>query len=128
MPLKILTLNCRGLHKNLKRKNIFSKCKNYDVCCLQETYISAELYNKWKKEWSGHFYYNLGTSHSNGLIILTKSSIYFDEQPKLISSNHRILVIDLKKENHNYLIVNLYAPNKKKDKIFFLKLYVTVWI
>ena len=119
MPLKILTLNCRGLHKNLKRRHIFSLCIKYDICCLQETHITESLYKQWKNEWKGYFYFSKGTSNSNGLITLIKPNIILDEEPKLMHSEQRILAIEFTQENDTYLIVNIYGPNKKKEKLIF---------
>ena len=120
MPLTIFSLNCRGLNKTIKRKQIFSTCKKYDICCLQETYITDDNFNQWSNEWKGSLYYFKGTSNSNGLIILINNKVNFDESSaKILHSEQRILGIEFIISNKKYLIINTYAPNKKKEKVKF---------
>lgn len=124
MPLTIFSLNCRGLNKPFKRKLIFSQCKKYDISCLQETYITYENYKQWSNEWSGSIHYVEGTSNSNGLMILTNNKSYSVAVPKVVYSEKRILGIEFEISDKKYLVVNIYAPNKKKEKIrFYNNLY-----
>ena len=115
MSLKILSLNCRGLGKKLKRRLIFNICKSYDVSCLQETYITKSKYEEWKNEWNGDLIYYNGTTHSKGQIILIKESLTSN-----ISSTHhisdRILGIDLNINDTAYSILNIYSPCIGKEK------------
>ena len=119
MPLKLFSFNCRGLHKNLKRKLIFSQCKQYDVSCLQETYITEEDYKKWKLEWNGQFFYFKGTNNSNGLIILINNSFSHKIDVKTIHSEEKILGIEISFSKTKYVIINVYAPHKKREKVVF---------
>ena len=68
--IKTASLNCRGLSKKLKRRTVFRTCLQYDIICLQETYITKEKYNEWKLDWKGQLEYLEGTNRSKGLIIL----------------------------------------------------------
>ena len=124
MPLTIFSLNCRGLNKTLKRKQIFSTCRRYDICCLQETYITENNYNQWSAEWKGSLFYFKGTSNSNGLIILINNKLDIEGSAKIIYSEQRILGIEIIISNKKYLLINVYAPNKKKEKVkFYESLY-----
>ena len=86
---------------------------------MQETYITDELYEQWKKEWYGSFFYVKGTSNSNGLITLINPNIKLEHEPKLVLSDQRILAIEVKISNDYYIFLNTYAPNKKKQKLIF---------
>ena len=124
MPLKLLSFNCRGLHKNLKRKLIFSKCKQYDIICLQETFITEDDYKKWKLEWDGQLIYYRGSNHSNGLIILINNSLKLENEVKIIHSEEKIIGIEITFFEMKYVIINIYAPHKKREKVvFYNKLY-----
>ena len=74
--LTFSSLNCRGLNKKLKRKTIFNSCLNYDISCLQETYITDGKY----KEWKGQLKYNPGTNQSKGLIILINDKLQYKSE------------------------------------------------
>ena len=120
MSLKFFSLNCRGLNKSLKRKYIFKQCSKFHISCLQETYITNEVAAEWKKGWGGDLYFYSGTNKSKGQIILINKNIALDRKPKLVSSDERILALDISSENVRYYIINIYAPNKNNEKnIFF---------
>ena len=124
MPLTIFSLNCRGLNKSLKRKLIFTTCKKYDISCLQETYITENNCKQWSNEWNGSLHYCKGTSNSNGLIVLINKNLDIQGTPQIIISEQRILGIEIKTSNKKCFIINIYAPNKKSEKIkFYEKLY-----
>ena len=121
MPLKVISFNCRGLHKTLKRKTIFATCKKYDVCCLQETFITDHLAPVWNKEWDGPFLHFPGTNNSKGQIILINNNLNLDSAPKIIHAEERIIVIELVIDHKTFFILNIYAPNIKKEKPDFFK-------
>ena len=119
MPLNIISLNCRGLHKKLKRKIIFNICKKYDVCCLQETYVTDHLSSIWEKEWGGPFFYFPGTNNSKGQIILINNKLNLDSTPKILLTQERIIALELTIDSKIFSIINVYAPNSKKEKPYF---------
>ena len=53
--LKIATLNCRDLNRQLKRRAIFKSMSTYDIICLQETFITENKAAEWGREWGGEF-------------------------------------------------------------------------
>ena len=70
VKFSISTLNVRGINKKLKRFSIFSKCLDYDISFLQESYITEDKFPHWQDEWKGKLFYSPGTNNSNGLITL----------------------------------------------------------
>ena len=57
---KIISLNVNGMRRNTKRKNTFSliRKQKVDIACLQETHITDDTYELWKKEWGSDFIYH----------------------------------------------------------------------
>lgn len=128
--LKVASINVRGLNRKLKRKSIFNKCKQYDVICLQETYITKERFEEWKKDWPGSMVYtSSGSVHSRGQIILLNKS-FQESDFETIVEKERILGIKLSFGNLQWKIFNVYGPNKDygpedktKRKDFISELY-----
>ena len=75
--LKILSLNCRGLNNTLKRRMLFKQFLDFNICSLQETYVTQNNVSVWKQDWSGELLYINGTSNSNGLIILVNKNFSY---------------------------------------------------
>ena len=121
--MKIASFNCRGIGKKLKRKSIFKECLKYDVTCLQETFVTYKKSEEWKLEWKSEFYHVEGSSNSQGLIVLTKKKMK-EGTIQLITRKERLLCLKLDCDDLSFYILNIYAPNFKKEKIlFFNELY-----
>ena len=73
----VLSLNVRGLHKTIKRRQIFRWLHQQkpDVVFLQETYSSAQNLKSWEAEWGGKRIGSHGTNHSRGVMILFKPKL-----------------------------------------------------
>ena len=121
MQLGIASLNCRGLNKNIKRKRIFQKCKEFDIICLQETHITKDNGELWKTEWGGNLYFSEGTANSKGQIILINRKLDFD-QINIVVKTERLLGISikLKNETESFYIINVYGPNNDLEKPSFI--------
>ena len=89
------SVNGRGLNKSLKRRIIFNKCSNFNISCIQESYITEDKAEEWKRDWKGGFYYSSCTNHSKGLIILTNPEILIDDI-ELFLKKERIMGIKSK--------------------------------
>ena len=68
--------------------------RQYDVICLQETYVTKTLSDVWMKEWGEGFVFCEGTSHSAGQMILFRKC--FSGNFKLVCETERILIVLLK--------------------------------
>ena len=117
--MHISTLNCRGLTSNLKRRHFFQSMNKVSISCLQETYITSENCNLWSREWNGDFFYQCGTSHSKGLIILINNNFKVDDL-KEIKINSRCLGISFHLLDKLFIVFNIYAPAKAEERIPFL--------
>ena len=118
--IRFASLNARGLNKKSKRYTVFNKCKNFDVVCLQETYITDAKYESWKRDWPGDFLYTPGSCHSKGQIILINKNLKYDKIESLIQ-NERFLGVKLHLDNMVLKIINVYAPNPRADKLKFIQ-------
>ena len=116
--MKIASFNCRGIGKKLKRKTIFKECLKFDFSCLQETFVSDLKSKEWKLDWIGDFYHVEGTSNSLGLIVLIRKKLE-DGAVQIVIRKKRILCLKVTYNDFCFYIVNVYAPNSKKEKLLF---------
>ena len=117
--LTFSSLNCRGLNKKLKRKTIFNSCLNYDISCLQETYITDGKYKEWSLDWKGQLKYNPGTNQSKGLIILINDKLQHSIL-NVYNIKDRILGLKISINEVVYFVFNIYAPNSKNENMAFI--------
>ena len=113
--LNILSLNVNGLRNYDKRKILFRKFKEQklDIICLQETYVTEDVVNKWKKEWGGELVYSVGTGRSKGQLILLGKHLLYDHE--VIHCSDRLLIIKLIVDNESICVCNAYAPNSTNE-------------
>ena len=120
---KIVSLNVRGIRRNTKRRNIFAiiKKQKFDIACLQETHITDDVYEQWKKEWGSDFIYYNGTPKSKGQMILIGNNILQDKEitscTEIIHKDERTIAIKIKTNIGKILVVNCYAPNDNAAKV-----------
>ena len=117
--MHIVTLNTRGLGSQLKRRHLFQSLNKYSISCLQETFITNDTCNLWSSEWNGEFFYECGTAHSKGLIILINKNFKVSNLKK-IQINDRCLAITFTLLDKEYFIFNIYAPADKEERVPFL--------
>ena len=118
--LSIVTVNVRGLKNKKKRHCVFNFVKKgkYDVVALQECHITSEQEaTQWELQWGGKLYYTSGTARSLGQTLLVNKKHM--QHSELIYQESRILVIKIKVEDRNIMIMNIYAPNNNVEKIEF---------
>ena len=105
VKFSISSLNCRGLNKSIKRHAIFSKCLNFDVSFLQESYITANKSHIWQDDWKGKLFYSSGTNNSNGLITLLNENIINNTETVFYKSE-KILGISIVINKDTFFFVN----------------------
>lgn len=117
--MKLLSLNCRGLNVQLKRNLYFKLFEQYDIICLQETYVTAKNVDIWKSQWGGDFFQIFGTTNSKGQIILMNKRFSHDETSEF-QLDERCLGISFTASEKHFSIFNLYAPSVKGERIAYL--------
>lgn len=107
-----------------KRRNIFNLLKNqkYHIILLQETHSSPEIEKVWSNEWGNRIIYAHGTHKSKGVAILILKNFPAEIESVRLDPSGRFLIIDLKIQEYNFVLVNIYAPNED-DPNFFISLF-----
>ena len=79
-PLKLVSLNVKGISNFHKRKTIYTWCrrKNADFSFLLETHSKTEIETQWNNEWEAGIIMSHGSSNSRGVAILIKNWKYVD--------------------------------------------------
>jgi exonuclease III len=103
-PLKIISLNCRGLANPERRRRIFLYLRSFnaDIICLQETHTPPEDAAFWTQTWGGPAIW----SHHVGLLLAPRHTL------RSYSFHHaqRVLCGDVTVGGHSFSVANIYAP------------------
>ena len=68
-----------------------------------------------KREWKGKIFYRIGTSRSNGQLILIERKLVYEEV-KLVKETDRIIIIQIIINDTKHTVINFYAPNIIAEK------------
>ena len=123
IDIKGLSVNVRGLNKSLKRRAVFRWLhqQNCSFVFLQETYSSKECENTWQAEWGGKIFFNHGTKHSKGTMILFHPKLNFKIEKQISDKNGRFIILDGSFADTRTVLVNIYAPNDVHQQVSFFK-------
>ena len=75
--------------------------------------------NLWSFEWGGKILFSHGTNNSRGVAILFKNGSNFDVSNVYHDNYGRILSVNFVKDEVNFTLVNVYAPNIESLQIDF---------
>lgn len=125
--IKLLSLNCRGLHDIKQTRKLFQWLddNDYDIVCLQETYCTNTLRPKLDECWKGECFHAItDSSHSRGVSVLLGKK--FLDTIEVVSSHYckdgRKIIVNIKLKNDDTVsIASLYAPNIESDRKTFFK-------
>ena len=114
----LISLNVKGISNFKKRRTIFTWCRKRqaDIIFLQETHSTVQTDTQWKNEWGAELHTSHGTSNSRGVAIMIKNGFDCTVCQKLVDPSRRYIILKA-----SYVLTNLYAPNKDKEIINFLK-------
>ena len=126
--VKLISLNVKGIGNFRKRTAIFTWCrKRTDTCLLQETHSTEKIENQWKNEWGAELIFCHGSSNSRGVAILIKNGVDCTIHKKVLDPLGRYIILKAEIKDKMYVLINVYAPNKDKDNVAFLKnLLITI--
>ena len=117
---QIVSLNVRGLRDSRKRQEIFrwlkKNSKGENIIFLQETHTSEKDVTKWEREWKSKIIMDHGSTNSKGVAILLPSKPNFTIDNVKISKNGRKIILNLKREDVEYCLINIYAPTQNMEK------------
>ena len=112
---KIISLNVRGLNK------IFKWLHRQTAHCyfLQETFSTEQSINTWRSEWGGNIFYSHGSNHSKGVMILVNPRSQLEVMRSTKDKNGRSVMLEIKLDNRNLVLANVYAPNDIPQQVKF---------
>lgn len=120
--IHICTLNTKGLQQSEKRKRIseWSSQQKCDILLMQETHFTKNLESKVHNDFTGQIFFSNGVSNARGVAILIKTLNFkiIDEHKDL---EGRLLLVNGEINESILTIVNVYAPNNKKERNSFFK-------
>ena len=121
LNFKLLSLNVRGIRSIEKRKAIFSwsvKSKS-DIRFLTYSTLEGEL--AWKSQWRGDVLFSHGSEHSRGVMILVKENFDCELTVCHIDSDGRFMILRSQMQDHPFVLINIYAPNRANDQCTFFE-------
>ena len=134
VKLHFISNNVKGLHNSLKRIKIFEYSKNNlgsnGFLLLQETHSSLTDEKKWADDLNGPIFFSHGRTNSCGVAIGYIGSNKVDVLEKKMDKNGRILILDVKVDETNFVLVNKYNPKTETEQVATLhdldKMLVTI--
>ena len=111
-PVKICTVNVRGLRDKNKRRGVwaFLNSLDFDVCLLQEVHLRDDGdVKEFVKEWRrGESRWGVGGVHSTGVGVLFKGS-HSSVRDCFSFVQGRVLVVDFDQGGNKFRLINVYA-------------------
>ena len=116
-------MNVRGIRSATKRKALFMWLKEQksDFILLQETYSTAEVEDIWRTQWQGKLFFSHGTCHSCGVMVLVRGDLDFNLISIRTDDEGRYIVLEAEVQGANFLLVNVYVPNKVQEQCRFIE-------
>ena len=126
--LNVCTLNVNGLldYNCQYALKSFTFQHKIDVLFLQETHVSNSKVVKNLDSYFNHYrcFWNFGSNFSRGTAILISHSVDFSVIKYHRDLDGRFQYIDVKINNVNYRLLNVYAPNDESERReFFNDIY-----
>ena len=118
--INLCTLNVRGLSNRIKRKCLFRDLiiNKFDVCLLQETHGIQDSEKMWRSEWGGRIHFGHGDSNARGVAILLGNRFSGTVTDIAQGSEGRYLILKVKIDTYEIVIINVYAPNRDSPEFF----------
>ena len=125
-PLKFCSANCQGLgsKKPEKRRDVmkYLRSKGFDIYFLQDTHFEPSIEQMVRNEWGYECFFSSYTSRARGVAICFNNTFEYKLINVINDPNGNFIVVKLKINLSDYVLINLYAPNKD-DPIFFQNIY-----
>ena len=95
MVFNVLSLNARGLHKTIKRRQIFRWLHQQkpDVVFLQKNIFACAKFKIVEAEWGGKMIGSHGTNHGRGVMILFKPNLDVNIEQIICVKNGRYILV-----------------------------------
>ena len=125
--ITISSLNCQGLGNSAKRRDIFHyiRQKHYSIYCLQDTHFDNKMETYIQSEWGYKCFFSSFSSNARGVAVLFNNNFEFKINKIEKDDNGNMLVISFTSMDKNFVLVNIYGPNKD-DPLFYENLTGTI--
>ena len=126
--IHLLTLNVQGVRDKNKQARLFqwSKQQKANILFLQETHITKDIQLSFDRQFNGTVLNSPGTSNSRGVAVLIHSSVSHKVINTHCDTLGRIIILNVEINEQGYSLINVYAPNSRKDRSSFLSNYPKV--
>ena len=118
----LASLNCNGLRNHIKRKELFTYFEEnkLDILLLQETFWDTTIHDRACREWNGTIvssFYSTLKRRGVSCLINQNSGITITFQKSYNCG--RLLHLDLRVDERDFSIINIYAPNDPAERKHF---------
>ena len=122
VKLHFMSDNVKELQNSLKRIKIFEYLKknlgSNGFLLLQETHSSLAVEKKWADELKEPIFFSYDKTNSCGAALGYIGSNKVDVlDKKEIDKNGRILILNVKVDESNFVLVNIYNPNTETEQV-----------
>jgi len=119
---RLVSFNVNGIATDkTKRIAAFEYLKEKgDIIFMQETHSTPETEKKWRKECDCESFFSHGKSNAGGVMIFVKNTLEFKVIEKISDAEGRFLLLKCIIQGVNFLLYNIYAPNKELDHKTFI--------
>ena len=114
----LTSININGLNRMAKFEEVLVNFTS-DILLLQETKWAPAKLPEIKKRWRGKLFVNCGTDRSCGVAILIKEHVLENVKEIFNDGKGRVIVIEFDVNNVTFRLVNVYAPNRGREKAAF---------
>jgi len=119
----VCTINVWGLQNDEKRTKVYLWLQEnkYDIVFLQETHCTEKDKVRFNNGWDGEIYHSVtDSSHAKGVAIAISKKFACNVTKYNADSDGRRILLNVEYDGNTTTFVNMYAPNKAKDrKTFF---------
>ena len=81
---------------------------------------------KWKDEFGGDLHFSHGSSHSCQVLIAFYGNQDITVKKKLSNKKGRVLVLDVRIDDSDFLFINIYNANMEKEQVSVLNELSTI--
>ena len=99
------------------------KNKRWVLYSYKKPTVRKKLKTNWKRQWKGPMFFANGSNHSCGALVLVRDCLEFEMKSIITDDNGRYILLNAKVQGSDYILGNVYAPNKIKEQCnFFVEL------
>ena len=116
---KLVAQNVRGLRDSSKRREtLYHFRPKGEILCFQETHSVENDESIWEAESGMKCFWSNGTNDSRGVVTMIQKTEEISVLHHKSDQAGRYVIVNVKIKGENYVIVNLYAPNKDVPQFF----------